>query len=46
MYYEEYRDVKEAIKREKQIRKWRRAWKMNLIEDMNPQWRDLAADLP
>jgi len=46
VYYEEHADVKEALEREKQIKKWRRAWKMNLIEDMNPQWRDLAADLP
>jgi len=46
VYYEEHRDVKEAIEREKRIKKWRRAWKMNLIEDMNPQWRDLSADLP
>jgi len=45
VYYEEHGDVKEAIEREKQIKKWRRAWKMNLIEDMNPQWCDLAADL-
>jgi len=37
--------VKEAIEREKQIKKWRWAWKMNLIEDINPQWRDLSTDL-
>jgi len=43
VYYEEYRDVKEAIKREKQIRKWRLAWKKNLIKDINPQWCDLSA---
>ena len=36
VYYEEHRDVKEAIEREKQIKQWRPAWKMNLIEDMNP----------
>ena len=36
----------EAIEREKQIKKWPRAWKMNLIEDMNPHWRDLSSDLP
>jgi len=34
VYYEEHGDVKEAIEREKQIKKWRRAWKVNLIEDM------------
>jgi len=46
VYYEQHRDVKEAIAREKQMKKWRRAWKMNLIEDVNPDWRDLCDDLP
>jgi len=46
VYYEEYRDVKEAIKREQQIKKWRLAWKKNLIEDMNPHRRDSSTDLP
>jgi len=35
----------EAIPREKRIEKWRRAWKLALIERYNPQWRDLADDL-
>jgi len=34
-----------AIRREKQIKKWRRAWKLQLIEQSNPQWRDLYDDL-
>jgi putative endonuclease len=38
-------DVNEAIAREKRIKRWRRAWKLRLIEEMNPQWRDLHADL-
>jgi len=46
VYYEEHHDVKEAIERENQIKKWRRAWEMNLIEDINPQRRDLSALLP
>ena len=33
-----------AIAREKQLKKWRRAWKIDLIESGNPQWRDLAED--
>ena len=33
-----------AITREKQIKKWRRAWKLELIEAANPVWADLAAD--
>ena len=35
----------EAITREKQIKKWKRAWKLDLIERANPTWRDLAQDL-
>jgi putative endonuclease len=37
--------MEEAILREKRIKKWRRAWKLALIERYNPQWRDLADDL-
>jgi putative endonuclease len=35
----------DAILREKQIKKWRRAWKLDLIEQSNPDWRDLYQDL-
>jgi putative endonuclease len=35
----------DAIAREKQIKNWRRQWKINLIEQGNPHWRDLATDL-
>ena len=35
----------EAITREKQIKKWKRAWKLELIERVNPTWRDVAQDL-
>ena len=41
VWYETYTDVKEAILREKRLKKWRRAWKIELIEGMNPRWRDL-----
>jgi putative endonuclease len=41
VYYEPYADVREAIVREKQLKKWNRAWKINLIEKDNPEWRDL-----
>jgi len=34
-----------AIMREKQLKNWRRQWKINLIEENNPNWRDLAVDL-
>ena len=41
VHLEFYDTMLEAIRREKQIKKWRRAWKLELIERDNPQWRDL-----
>jgi len=43
VWFEQHGNMIEAIIREKAIKKWRRAWKLALIEAMNPQWRDLAA---
>jgi len=45
IWFEAYADFPFAIKREKQLKKWNRAWKIELIEKMNPQWRDLWDDL-
>ena len=45
VYAEFHEAMAEAILREKQIKKWRRAWKPQLIESDNPQWRDLYDDL-
>jgi len=45
IYAEETGDVSDAIAREKAIKKWRRAWKIELIEKANPDWRDLFFDL-
>jgi putative endonuclease len=45
VYYETHEDIRSAITREKQIKKWSRAWKVELIEKENPHWRDLWADL-
>ena len=45
VWYEIYEDPMSAITREKQIKKWNRIWKINLIQKMNPRWRDLSADL-
>ena len=45
VYLEFHETMLDAIVREKQIKKWRRAWKLALIEKTNPQWRDLYADL-
>jgi len=41
VYYEAFGDVGDAIAREKQMKKWNRAWKLRLIEENNPDWRDL-----
>jgi putative endonuclease len=45
IWYETYDDPTNAITREKDIKKWRRAWKLRLIEEANPQWRDLYDDI-
>lgn len=42
IYYEEFRDVRDAIAREKEIKGWLRAKKIALIESMNPEWQDLS----
>jgi len=41
VYYEMHETMDAAIRRETQIKKWKRAWKVRLIEQMNPEWRDL-----
>lgn len=41
VYFEEHNTAESAITREKQIKKWNRAWKLKLIEENNPQWKDL-----
>ncbi|MBZ0229560.1 MAG: GIY-YIG nuclease family protein [Bauldia sp.] len=41
VHYEFFGTMPDAIRREKQIKEWRRAWKIQLIEQMNPEWRDL-----
>ena len=45
VHYETTDDAISAITREKQLKKWKRAWKLNLIETQNPEWRDLYPDL-
>ena len=44
VYFEETSSVEAAIAREKQLKNWRRAWKLELIEKENPEWRDLTDD--
>ena len=41
LYFEQYDDIEAAILREKRMKKWNRAWKIGLIEELNPNWDDL-----
>ena len=41
VYYELHADMLSVITREKQLKKWNRAWKLELIEEKNPEWKDL-----
>ena len=45
VWYEMHGRMEEAIVREKQIKEWKRAWKLQMIEASNPEWRDLYGDL-
>ena len=45
VYFEKTENIESAIKREKQLKAWKRAWKIRLIEDTNPTWKDLFKDL-
>ena len=45
VWYEVYDDPTSAIAREKELKKWRRAWKIRLIEEMNPAWKDLYDEI-
>ncbi len=45
VYFESYEDIKQAIMREKQIKKWKRYWKIKLINKFNPTWKDLYSSI-
>ena len=45
VWYEAYEQITDAIAREKELKKWRRDWKIRLIEEMNPEWEDLYLTL-
>jgi putative endonuclease len=45
VWFEIHDDPTNAITREKQLKKWRRAWKVELIEKENPDWRDLFEEI-
>jgi len=45
VYFETTNDINEAIHREKCLKKWNRSWKIKLIEENNPDWKDLYGSL-
>lgn len=45
VYFEIYRDINVAILREKRLKRWKRRWKLRLIESKNPDWRDFYKEL-
>jgi putative endonuclease len=45
VWFETYDDPANAISREKKLKKWRRDWKIRLVEEQNPEWRDLYPSL-
>ena len=45
VYYEIHQDYIEAARREKRFKNWPRQWKINLIEQLNPKWRDLYEEI-
>ena len=45
VYFERYEDPENAIKREKRLKKYDRKWKLDLIEERNPNWEDLYEEL-
>jgi putative endonuclease len=45
VYFEVFEDINNAIKREKQLKNWHREWKVNLIKQLNPTFKDLYSDI-
>jgi putative endonuclease len=45
VYYEKVKGYLEARKRERQLKWWKRKWKLELIEEMNPEWKDLSEEI-
>ena len=45
VWYEEHDSIGTAIQREKSLKRWYRQWKIDLVETMNPEWRDLYLEL-
>lgn len=45
VWFERYDRIEDAIRREKQMKEWNRKWKLRMIEELNPEWKDLSAEL-
>lgn len=45
VYYETHENIESAIIREKQLKKWKRLWKLRIIEEKNPNWKDLYEEI-
>jgi putative endonuclease len=45
VHYEQFDDIENAIRREKRLKRWNRAWKVRLIEEANPNWDDLYTSI-
>ncbi len=46
VYFERHEKTVDAIHRERRIKRWRRTWKDELIEEVNPEWCDISSDIP
>ena len=44
VYFETFNQIEDAIRREKQLKNWHRQWKINLIESVNKEWKDVSQD--
>jgi putative endonuclease len=44
VYFEVFNNIEDAIRREKQLKNWHRQWKMNLVESVNKEWKDLSLE--
>ncbi len=44
VYFEDYASITEARARERSLKRWRRAWKLELVDEFNPEWRDLTEE--
>ena len=45
VYYEQHENSEAAITREKRLKVWQRKWKIRIIEEMNPEWKDLYDEI-